>query len=209
MSRPKNVVVAQSGGPTPVINNSLRGVIETCKMFPDKFNTVYAGFHGVEGILKEELLDLSAQSREEIALLRTTPAAGSIGTCRYKLKSHQTEDFERLIEVFKAHDIGYLFYIGGNDSMDTANKISILAREKALELIATVFPRQSTTTWVTPSLSLSTIPRATAVSRDTGKPYSERERGKQGLLSRRPGSGYSGHGQENRVYPGRRTSRRY
>ncbi|NLG53136.1 MAG: diphosphate--fructose-6-phosphate 1-phosphotransferase [Clostridiales bacterium] len=141
MSRPKNVVVAQSGGPTPVINNSLRGVIETCKMFPDKFNTVYAGFHGVEGILKEELLDLSAQSREEIALLRTTPAAGSIGTCRYKLKSHQTEDFERLIEVFKAHDIGYLFYIGGNDSMDTANKISILAREKGLELIATGVPK--------------------------------------------------------------------
>lgn len=141
MSRPRNVVVAQSGGPTPVINNSLRGVIETCKMYPEVFGTVYAGYHGVEGILKEELLNLSDQPQDEISLLRTTPTAGSIGTCRYKLKSHQTEDFERLIEVFKAHDIGYLFYIGGNDSMDTANKISILAREKGLELIATGVPK--------------------------------------------------------------------
>ncbi len=141
MSKPRNVVVAQSGGPTPVINNSLRGVIETCKMFPEVFGTVYAGYHGVEGILNEELLNLSDQPQEEISLLRTTPTAGSIGTCRYKLKSHQQEDFKRLIEVFRAHDIGYLFYIGGNDSMDTANKISKLARESGLELIATGVPK--------------------------------------------------------------------
>lgn len=141
MARPKNVIVAQSGGPSPVINNSLRGVIETCKEFPDIFGTIYAGYHGVEGILKEELLDLSAQPEEEIALLRTTPAAGSIGTCRYKLKKDQQEDFERVVEVFKAHDIGYFFYIGGNDSMDTAHKISILAREKGLELIAVGVPK--------------------------------------------------------------------
>ena len=141
MSKAKNVVVAQSGGPTPVINNSLRGVIEACRMFPDKFGTVYAGYHGVEGILKEELLNVSDQSQEEISLLRTTPTAGSIGTCRYKLKSHQQEDFARLIEVFRAHDIGYLFYIGGNDSMDTANKIAALAREHGLELIATGVPK--------------------------------------------------------------------
>lgn len=141
MSRIKNVVVAQSGGPTPVINNSLRGVIETCKMYGDLFGTVYAGYHGVEGILKEELLDLSNQPEEEISLLRTTPTAGSIGTCRYKLKKNQTEDFERVIEIFKAHNIGYLFYIGGNDSMDTANKISILAREKGLDLVAVGVPK--------------------------------------------------------------------
>jgi len=119
MAQNKNVVVAQSGGPSPVINNSLRGIIETCKMFPDKFATIYGGYHGVEGILKEELLDLSAQPEEEISLLRTTPAAGSIGTCRYKLREHQQEDFERVIEVFKAHNVGYFFYIGGNDSMDS------------------------------------------------------------------------------------------
>lgn len=136
MSVNKNVVIAQSGGPSPVINNTLRGIIETCKMFPDKFAKIYGGWHGIEGILKEELLDISAQHQDEISLLRTTPAAGAIGTCRYKLKSHQEEDFERVIEVFKAHNIGYFFYIGGNDSMDTANKIAQLAHERGLELIA-------------------------------------------------------------------------
>lgn len=138
---PRNVVVAQSGGPTPVINNSLRGVVEACLDHPAQFGTVYAGWHGIEGVLKEELLDVSAQKLEEIALLRTTPAAGAIGTCRYKLKAHQQEDFSRVIEVFKAHDVGYFFYIGGNDSMDTAHKISVLAREQGLDLIATGVPK--------------------------------------------------------------------
>jgi len=135
MAQKKNVVVAQSGGPSPVINNSLRGIIDTCKMFPDKFNLIYSGYHGIEGVLTEELLNLSAQREEEIALLRTTPAAGSIGTCRYKLKSKQKKDFQRVIDVFKAHDIGYFFYIGGNDSMDTAHKVSALAREQGFDLI--------------------------------------------------------------------------
>jgi 6-phosphofructokinase len=136
MVRKKNVIVAQSGGPSPVINNSLRGIVDTCKMFPEKFKIIYSGYHGIEGVLKEELLNLSAQPEEEIALLRTTPAAGSIGTCRYKLKSKQQKDFQRVIDVFKAHEIGYFFYIGGNDSMDTAHKISALAREQGLDLIA-------------------------------------------------------------------------
>jgi 6-phosphofructokinase len=137
----KNVTVAQSGGPSPVINNSLRGIIETCKKFPSVFNKIYGGWHGIEGVLKEELIDLSAQDEEEIVLLRTTPAAGSIGTCRYKLKDQQYKDFERVIEVFKAHNIGYFFYIGGNDSQHTAYKISEIAREKGLELIATGVPK--------------------------------------------------------------------
>jgi 6-phosphofructokinase 1 len=141
MTRPRNVVVAQSGGPTPVINNSLRGVVETCRAMPDTFGTVYAGWHGIEGVLKEELLDLSAQPAEEIALLRSTPAAGSIGTCRYKLKAHQQEDFERVVEVFKAHDVGYFFYIGGNDSMDTAHKVAQLAHERGLNLVSTGVPK--------------------------------------------------------------------
>ncbi len=123
MTKPRNLVVAQSGGPSPVINNSLRGIIETARELAE-IGTVYGGRHGIEGVLKEELLDLSAQSAEEVALLRFTPAAGSIGTCRYKLKPSQTEDFDRVIEVFKAHDVGYFLYIGGNDSMDTANKIA-------------------------------------------------------------------------------------
>ena len=111
MSRPKNVVVAQSGGPTPVINASLRGVFDGCRAFPDVFGTVYAGYHGIEGVLKEELLNLSAQPAEEIALLSTTPAAGAIGTCRYKLKAHQQEDFGRIVDVFQVQDVGYFFFL--------------------------------------------------------------------------------------------------
>lgn len=134
-----NVLVAQSGGPSPVINNSLRGVVETCMAMPEHFGSIYAALHGIEGVLKEELLDLSAQDAEEIALLRTTPAAGAIGTCRYKLRREQ--DFERVIAVLRAHQIGYFFYIGGNDSMDTANKIARLAREKGMELVVTGVPK--------------------------------------------------------------------
>lgn len=137
----KNVLVAQSGGPTAVINNSLRAIVETCKQHPDTFGKIYAGYHGIEGVLKEELIDLSAQPDEEIRLLRTTPAAGSIGTCRYKLKPHQEEDFNRVIEVLKAHRIGYFFYIGGNDSMDTANKVTKLAQENGLDLVGTGVPK--------------------------------------------------------------------
>jgi 6-phosphofructokinase 1 len=137
----RNVVVAQSGGPTCVINNSLRGIVETCRRHPETFGTIYAGHFGIEGILKEELLDLSATPDEEIALLRTSPAAGGIGTCRYKLKKGQDRDFERVVEVFKAHDVGYFFYIGGNDSQDTAHKVSRLARDKGLDLVATGVPK--------------------------------------------------------------------
>lgn len=136
-----NVIVAQSGGPSPVINNSLRGVIDACQANQAVFGKIYGGWHGIEGVLKEELLDISAQDPEEIALLETTPAAGAIGTCRYKLKENQAKDFNRVVEVLKAHDIGYFFYIGGNDSMDTANKISKIAREHGLDLIATGVPK--------------------------------------------------------------------
>ncbi len=137
----KNVVVAQSGGPSSVINSTLRGIVETCKMFPETFGRVYGGWHGIEGVLKEELMDLSAQDEEEIALLRVTPAAGSVGTCRYKLKEQQENDFARVIEVFKAHDVGYFFYIGGNDSQHTAFVVSEIAKEHGLDLIATGVPK--------------------------------------------------------------------
>ena len=138
---PKNVVVAQSGGPSAVINSTLRGIVEACKMFPDTFGTVYGGWHGIEGVLKEELMDLSAQDDDEIALLRVTPAAGSIGTCRYKLKKHQERDFLRVIDIFKAHDVGYFFYIGGNDSQHTAYVVSEIAKEHGLDLVATGVPK--------------------------------------------------------------------
>src|SRR5262249_40445331 len=103
--------------------------------------TVYGGWHGIEGVLKEELLDLTAQDPGEISLLRTTPAAGSSGTCRYKLKEAQKEDFERVIEVFKAHNIGYFCYIGGNDSMDTAHKVAKLAHERGLDVVGIGVPK--------------------------------------------------------------------
>jgi 6-phosphofructokinase 1 len=134
------LIVAQSGGPSPVINNSLRGLVEAAHDL-DAIGTVYAGWHGIEGVLKEELLDLTAQPPQEIALLRTTPAAGSIGTCRYKLRSQQAEDFDRIIEVFKAHDVGYFCYIGGNDSMDTAHKVTKLAQERGLDVIGVGVPK--------------------------------------------------------------------
>jgi len=140
MSRPKNLVVAQSGGPSPVINNTLRGIIDATRDL-DQIGTVYAAHHGIEGVLKEQLLDLSAQAEEEIALLQYTPAAGSIGTCRYKLKPDQDEDFERCIEVLRAHDVGYFIYIGGNDSMDTADKIAQRAHERGLDLVAIGGPK--------------------------------------------------------------------
>ncbi|MDR3182708.1 MAG: diphosphate--fructose-6-phosphate 1-phosphotransferase [Planctomycetaceae bacterium] len=136
----KNVIIAQSGGPTCVINSSLRGVIDAAREF-DNVGTVYGGCHGIEGVLKEELLNLSAQPEDEIALLRYTPVAGSIGTCRYKLKAHQKEDFERIIEVMKVHNIGYFLYNGGNDSMDTANKIAQLAQQRGLDLTAVGVPK--------------------------------------------------------------------
>jgi len=107
----------------------------------DNIGTVYGAHHGIEGVLKEELIDLTAQSEDEISLLRYTPAAGSIGTCRYKLKDGQDEDFERVIEVLKAHNVGYFIYIGGNDSMDTANKIAKLGQERGMDLVGIGGPK--------------------------------------------------------------------
>jgi ATP-dependent phosphofructokinase / diphosphate-dependent phosphofructokinase len=137
---PKNMIVAQSGGPSPVINNTLRGIVETARQMSE-IGTVYGGWHGIEGVLKEELIDLTAQDPEEIALLRTTPAAGSIGTCRYKLKEKQTEDFDRVMEIFKAHNVGYFCYIGGNDSMHTAHTVASLARSKGLDIVGIGGPK--------------------------------------------------------------------
>ena len=140
ITKPKNLVVAQSGGPSPVINNTLRGIIDVARD-RSEIGNVYAARHGIEGVLKEQLLDLTAQSAEEIALLQYTPAAGSIGTCRYKLRAEQGEDFDRCIDVLRAHEVGYFIYIGGNDSMDTADKIAQRAQQKGLDLVAVGGPK--------------------------------------------------------------------
>ncbi|MGQ0502123.1 MAG: 6-phosphofructokinase [Panacagrimonas sp.] len=122
---PRNAFYAQSGGVTAVINVSAQGVIETARRHPDKIGKLYAGRNGIIGALTEDLIDTSVESDEAIAALRHTPA-GAFGSCRHKLKGldkHRAE-YERLIEVFKAHDIGYFFYNGGGDSADTCLKVS-------------------------------------------------------------------------------------
>lgn len=139
-SRTRNLIVAQSGGPSCVINSTLRGIVEAAREAAN-VGIIYGGHHGIEGVLKEKLIDLTTQSPAEIALLRFTPAAGSIGTCRYKLKSWQNEDFDRIMDVFKAHDIGYFLYIGGNDSMDTANKVALMANERGLDVVGVGVPK--------------------------------------------------------------------
>ena len=137
----RNVIVAQSGGPSPVINASLQGVIEGCLDCPNRFGELYAAWHGVEGILLEELIDIRRQKRSEIGRLKYTPAAGAVGTCRYKLNEEQQEDFQRIIDVFQAHNVGYFFYIGGNDSMDTAKKVADLAKAEDYDLVAVGVPK--------------------------------------------------------------------
>lgn len=121
----KNLCYAQSGGPTAVINESARAVIETARSYPNIFNNVYAGLNGITGILQENLIDTALESNEAIQALKYTPAA-AFRSCRHKLKdlSIHKEQYQRLVEVFDAHNIGYFLYNGGGDSQDTANKIS-------------------------------------------------------------------------------------
>jgi 6-phosphofructokinase 1 len=120
-----NAFYAQSGGVTAVINASACGVIETARQHRDRIGKVYAGRNGIVGALREELIDTSRESARTIAALRHTPG-GAFGSCRYKLKSfdENRREFERLIDVFRAHDIRYFFYNGGGDSQDTAHKVS-------------------------------------------------------------------------------------
>ncbi|MEC7815496.1 MAG: 6-phosphofructokinase [Pseudomonadota bacterium] len=124
----KNAFYAQSGGVTAVINASAAGVIQTARQHPDKIGKVYAGRNGIIGALKEELIDTSLESDADIEALIHTPG-GAFGSCRHKLKniSENPREYERLIEVFRAHDIGYFFYNGGGDSQDTAYKVSQMA----------------------------------------------------------------------------------
>lgn len=142
MSAPKNAFYAQSGGVTAVINASAAGVIETARAHADKIGTVYAGHNGIIGALTEELIDTSAESAEDIAALKTTPA-GAFGSCRYKLKSLEANraQYERLIEVFKAHNIGYFFYNGGGDSADTCLKVSQLGEQMGYPIQAIHVPK--------------------------------------------------------------------
>jgi len=138
----KNAFYAQSGGVTAVINASACGVIETARRHADKIGTVYAGRNGIIGALTEDLIDTSLESDADIAALRHTPSGG-FGSCRFKLKGLEESkaEYERLIEVFKAHDIGYFFYNGGGDSADTCYKISQLSEKMGYPIQAIHVPK--------------------------------------------------------------------
>ncbi|MDZ7751614.1 MAG: 6-phosphofructokinase [Gammaproteobacteria bacterium] len=139
---PKNAFYAQSGGVTAVINASACGVIETARRHADAIGKVYAGRNGIIGALTEDLIDTSEESDEAIAALRYTPS-GAFGSCRYKLKGleENRREYERLIEMFKAHDIGYFFYNGGGDSADTCHKVSQLSETMGYPIQAIHVPK--------------------------------------------------------------------
>jgi 6-phosphofructokinase 1 len=140
--KPKNAFYAQSGGVTAVINASACGVIETARKHEDRIGKVYAGRNGIIGALTEDLIDTGKESARNIARLRTTPG-GAFGSCRYKLKGLEQNraQFERLIEVFRAHNIGYFFYNGGGDSADTCLKVSQLSDRLGYPLQAIHVPK--------------------------------------------------------------------
>ncbi len=138
----RNAFYAQSGGVTAVINASACGVIQTARQHPDRIANVYAGRNGIIGALTEDLIDTSQDSDSAIAALRYTPA-GAFGSCRYKLKGLEENkaQYERLIEVFKAHDIGYFFYNGGGDSQDTSNKVAQFSKQLGYPLTCIGVPK--------------------------------------------------------------------
>lgn len=140
--KPRNAFYAQSGGVTAVINASACGVIQTCRANKHKICKVYAGRHGIVGALQEDLIDTSKESPAAIAALRYTPA-GAFGSARYKLKKFEDNpaQYQRLIDVFKAHDIGYFFYNGGGDSADTCLKVSQLADKLGYPIQAIHVPK--------------------------------------------------------------------
>jgi 6-phosphofructokinase 1 len=142
MSGKRNAFYAQSGGVTAVINASACGLIETARRHRDRIGRVYAGRDGIIGALTEDLIDTGRESAAAIAALRHTPA-GAFGSCRYKLKGleQNRREYERLIEVFAAHDIGYFFYNGGGDSADTCLKISQLAETMGYPVQAIHIPK--------------------------------------------------------------------
>jgi ATP-dependent phosphofructokinase / diphosphate-dependent phosphofructokinase len=138
----KNAFYAQSGGVSAVINASACGVLQTARQHPEQIGKVYAGRNGIIGALTEDLIDTSVESEAAIAALKHTPGA-AFGSCRYKLTSiheHRAQ-YDRLIEVFHAHDIGFFFYNGGGDSQDTAYKVSLIGTERAYPIVCVGIPK--------------------------------------------------------------------
>ncbi len=142
MATVKNAFYAQSGGVTAVINASACGVIETARQYPHEITNVYAGRNGIIGALTEDLIDTREESAADIASLRYTPS-GAFGSCRFKLQGLEDSrvEYERLIEVFKAHNIAYFFYNGGGDSADTCHKVSQISAQMAYPIHAIHVPK--------------------------------------------------------------------
>ena len=138
----KNAFYAQSGGVSAVINASACGVIETARKHKDKIGKLYAGRHGIVGALTEDMIDTGKESAATVRGLSHTPG-GAFGSARYKLAGidKNRAQYERLIEVFKAHDIGYFFYNGGNDSMDTAHKVSEIGAQMGYPIACIGIPK--------------------------------------------------------------------
>ena len=139
---PRNVFYAQSGGVTAVINATAAGVIETARRHPGAIGKVFAGRDGIIGALTEDLIDTSRESEEAIAALRHTPS-GAFGSCRHKLKGLEEgrAEYERLIDVFRAHDVGYFFYNGGGDSQDTSHKVSRIGERMGYPMTCIGIPK--------------------------------------------------------------------
>ena len=133
-----NCLVAQSGGPTSVINATLAGVVTEALKHEDNIEEIYGGLNGVQGILNEEFVNLAEESQLVIRGLRYTPGP-ALGSCRFKLKKQ--EDYDRLLKIFEAHNIKYFFYIGGNDSQDTSLKVHQLAQQRGLDLKVIGLPK--------------------------------------------------------------------
>ena len=142
MTKRQNIFYAQSGGVTAVINASACGVLETAAKHKKAIGRVYAGRNGIIGALTEDLIDTSRETKRTIAALRYTPA-GAFGSCRYKLKGldENRAQYERLIEVFEAHNIGYFLYNGGGDSADTCLKVSQLSKNMGFPIQAIHIPK--------------------------------------------------------------------
>ncbi len=138
----RNAFYAQSGGVTAVINATACGVIETARKHRSKIANVYAGRNGIIGALTEDMIDTNRERVKTIAALRHTPG-GAFGSARYKLKGLEENraEYERLVEVFRAHDIGYFFYNGGNDSMDTAHKVSLISKQMGFPVTCLGIPK--------------------------------------------------------------------
>ena len=133
----RNVLIAHGGGPTSVMNASLFGVIDQAAKYPDKIGSVYGAFHGIEGVLNDQLFDLTRESPSQIALLPRTPSS-IIGSCRHKVSD---DEFPRILDTLKRYNVGYFLYNGGNDSMDTCYKIAELAKQANYDLAAVGIPK--------------------------------------------------------------------